>query len=153
MAFWWLLAYVMVAATALALPIALGILFLEGVTPQPATLVLSIVAAMGAGDVVAILFLLAYVAYFKVYVMPDGLRACNFWGSYRTVAWLDVLAARPVNIAGLRFLRVGTARARTPLWVPLFLSDFERFVELVCHCTGPEHLLARALHEEMTGAP
>src|SRR5271166_5146114 len=106
--FWWLMAYVMGVATAVAVPLALVLERAAGATPAPAVLLGAVIFAVAGGDVFAFFAMLAYVAYFKVYVNPDGLRACNSWGAYRTVAWSEVLSARPVNVPGLRFLRVST---------------------------------------------
>jgi hypothetical protein len=51
----------------------------------------------------------------------------------------------------LKFLRAYGTGGKVVLSLPLFLGDLERFCWLVRHHAGPEHPLAIALHEEMTG--
>jgi hypothetical protein len=51
-------------------------------------------------------------------------------------------------MGGLRFIRAHTANASTPLWLPLFLKDGERFRAVVRQYAGPGHPLAVALTEE-----
>jgi hypothetical protein len=111
---------------------------------------LAVVAGIAAGEAVGLLYTLAVVFYFKVYVGPVGLRCYNFWGVYRTAAWDDIRSARPFNFLGLRFLRAHTADARTPLWVPLFLTEPERFEALVRRYAGVTNPLARALEDDGT---
>jgi hypothetical protein len=152
MLFWTFLGWVLLISISIGVPLGLLTAFLLfGTLLPPVTLLLVIVTAVAGGEVVAVLAVALFVAFLKVHVGPDGLRACNAWGLYRTVAWADMLSARPVNMMGMRFLRVHTTGALLPLSVPLFLHDFERFCSLVRQYAGPDHLLARALHEELTG--
>jgi hypothetical protein len=139
--FW--LVFVVILVFGLVLALAL-ILPVSGWRIDPFALLWSIAAAEAFG----LLYTLAVVFYFKVYAGPTGLRCYNFWGVYRTVAWADIRSARPFNFLGLPFVRTHTANAITPLWVPLFLTEPERFAALVRRCAGPENPLTRAIEAD-----
>jgi hypothetical protein len=147
----WLFGYVMVAAAGIGVPLALALVRFAGATPPPGQLFGAVAIAVGVGEVAALLCLLAFIAYFKVRVSPKGLGGFDPWGRYREVAWDQLRGARPVNLLGLKFLRAYGAGGKAVLSLPLFLSDLERFCSLVRQHAGPEHPLAIALHEEMTG--
>jgi hypothetical protein len=91
---------------------------------------------------------LAIVAFFKVYVWPHGMRGYNFWGWYRTVGWSNIVAATPVNLFALRYLRIYSGEDEGPLWLPLFLEDKHRFRALVYQYAGEDNPLSRALEAE-----
>jgi hypothetical protein len=86
---------------------------------------------------------LLVVLVWPVQVCPDCLRASDAWGFIRAVRWDAVRDARPINLAGLPYLRVYPADTRRVLWVPLFLADYRRFAELVAAYAGPDHPVAR----------
>jgi hypothetical protein len=137
----WLVFFVMVV-----LGLVLGLLMIlamSGFRLDP----VGLVVGLTAGELVGLLITALLVFYFKVYAGPEGLRAYNFWGLYRTVAWEDIRSARPVNFLGLRYLRAHTANASSPLWLPLFLTEQDRFDALVRAHAGPSHPLTRALLE------
>jgi hypothetical protein len=138
--FWLVFAVVM----ALGLLIALAmIVVMHGLNLDPIGLLIGLAAA----EVTGVVFTLLAVFYYKVYVGPEGVRCYNFWGLYRTVAWDDFAAIRPVNFCGLRFLRVRSTSPGTPIWVPLFLTKPRMFEEAVIRHGGVTHPLARALDE------
>jgi hypothetical protein len=147
--FWWLFGYVAVISVALGVPLALAIVIGLGFRPPPDVLLVAVLGAIAGADVLAFLALLGVVALYKVQVGADGLRAFTFWGRYRKVPWGDVLSARPVNFLGMRSIRAPTAGPGAPLWIPLFLRDLDGFCALVRRHAGPEHPLARALHQEV----
>jgi hypothetical protein len=60
-------------------------------------------AALGAG--IGILTVL----YYRVQVAPWGVRGFDVWGSYHNVTWGEMVEARPLNLLGLRYLRVRRA--------------------------------------------
>jgi hypothetical protein len=151
MSFWWLLAYVVVASLSLVALFVLGREMLVGWSTPPRVLLMACMAGLVVLEILSFVLLLIFVVYFKLYVGPDSLRGFNFWGLYREVAWVEMLAARPVNFLGLRYLRVPATGLSAPLWIPLFLNDPERFCLRVRQYAGPEHPLAVALHEEMIG--
>jgi hypothetical protein len=100
--------------------------------------------------------ILAVVILFRVYVSADGLRCYAFWGNYHTLSWPEIDSVRPINLLGLRYLRVGSSQSGHTVWVPLFLADMPRFRAAVRELAGEEHILARALAnsaEQSAGAP
>src|SRR5207248_309599 len=82
-------------------------------------------AALGAigGVVTALLY--------RVHVAPWGLRSFDAWGKYHDVTWDEMTEARPINLLGLRYLRVRRAGGGSWLWLPLFLAEQQRFTDLV----------------------
>jgi hypothetical protein len=151
MSFWWLFGYVMVAAAGIGVPLALALVMLAGVKPPPGQLLGAVALGVGGGEVAALLCLLAFIAYFKVRVSAEELGGFDAWGRYREITWDHLRVARPVNLLGLKYLRVYGTGGKALLSLPLFLSDLEGFCRLVRRHAGPEHPLALALHEEMTG--
>jgi hypothetical protein len=148
MSFWWLLGYVVLAQVALFVPVILAVFLARPLLPPLGVLLGSFVAGVAFLELYALAFVAALSAYFKVYVSPDGLRAFNFWGLYREVAWAELRSAGPVNFLGLKYLRAYPTGGRAPLWLPLFLRDQGRFCALVRQYAGPEHPVAVALQEE-----
>jgi hypothetical protein len=150
--FWPLLGYLLLGVSVLGLPavsMEVAVLWvLAPGTPLEVWLV-AVGGAVAVGEVVAALAALAGVWYFRVDVGPEGLRSYDSWYLFREVAWADILSARPRNILGLKSLRLQTAGARAPLWLPPFLADRERFHGLVMRYAGPDHPLAIALHEDV----
>jgi hypothetical protein len=131
----------------IATAIALGAMFLVGQRLDRQRL-FALMAGIAGGEVTGLVLCYVLARHLvKIRVSPAGLRCSNFWGLYRTTAWDDILSARPCNFLGLRFLRTHTANALTPLWVPLFLTEQERFAALVCRHAGVTNPLARALDE------
>ena len=98
--------------------------------------------AFANGGFLSVFFTVFIVAYFKVYVSPASLRSFNSWGACRDVKWDDILSVTPINLVGLKYLRLYSARTTSPLWVPLFLSDAQRFTNLVRQYAGPKNPLA-----------
>jgi hypothetical protein len=84
-----------------------------------------------------------------VYAGPAGLRAADFWGRFREVPWTEVVAVRPINMLGLKYLRAYRAGGGSPLWLPLFLGDLGGFGLVVRRYAGPQHPLAVALLDEV----
>jgi hypothetical protein len=151
MSLWWLFGYVMVPAAGIGVPLALALVSLAGAPPPPGQLLGGVALGVGGGEVAALLCLLAFIAYFQVRVSPEGLGGFDAWGRYREVTWDHLCGARPVNLLGLKFLRAYGPGGKAVVSLPLFLSGLERFCGLVRRHAGPEHPLAVALHEEMTG--
>jgi hypothetical protein len=97
----------------------------------------------------ALVFGLAYTLLWtrllKIHVSPEGIRCYNFWSVYRSIPWSDMARARPINLLGVRYLRVWTASPRSPIWIPLFLADMEGFKNAVLRFAGPANVVARHL--------
>jgi hypothetical protein len=107
----------------------------------------ALLAGIAGGEIAAVVLCFLFSRTMKIKVGPKGLRCPNFWGLHRTAAWADLRSARPINFLGLRFLRAHTADAVTPLWVPLFLTEPERFAALVRYYAGVTNPLSRALED------
>jgi hypothetical protein len=90
-------------------------------------------------------FLLVAVSVFRVYVSTEGLRCYTFVGNYRTLRWPEIDSVRPINLLGLRYLRVGSSQSGHTVWVPLFLADMPRFRATVHEFAGEGHILSSAL--------
>jgi hypothetical protein len=150
MSLWWPAGYVAAAAAGIGVPLAVAIVAAIGWAPPIEVLLAAVAVAVAADEALALLGVLALVAYFPVRVAPAGLGGFDPWGRYRELAWADIRSARPVNVLGLRYVRAYAAEDRATLSVPLFLHDRDGFCRLVRAYAGPEHPLARALHEDLT---
>ena len=105
---------------------------LMGIASRP----LEIVIQLAATIVIQFISLAIAAAYFQVYVSPDGLRCFDFWGKYRFVRWDEITRQAPINVLGLKYLRVFGSSLRRPLWVPLFLQQDEMFWETTARLSG-----------------
>lgn len=146
--FWWVAIYVVAIGTAIGVPLAIGIVALLGLTPPIAILLLAVAAGVAGAEAVGLLGVFLLSRFFQIYVSRDRLGAYNSLGVYREARWSDIDKVRPLNVVGLRYLRVTDNESRIPLWVPLYLNDREGFYRRVCEYAGPEHPLAVALHAE-----
>jgi len=106
---------------------------------------LMVLASGLAGGLAGGLILTLAVAYFPVYVAEDGIKGYDFFGFYHFAPWLTIERIRPINLLGLRYLRVRSSAAPRELWVPLFLADMPGFCAAVADRAGPDHPLAEAL--------
>ena len=151
MSFRWFFVVVIVWAIPLGVIVGTSLAFilgaLGGTTVPELALGAAVLGATVAGEVLAALLILPLLAYYKVYVGPEGVRGFNFWGVYRFARWADFGDAAPINFLGLRFLRAHTAGSRVPLWLPLFLADWQGFCQSVRLYAGHDHPLAVALSE------
>ena len=90
-------------------------------------------------------FFLVVVLVFRVYVSAEGLRCYTLLGNYRTLRWPEIDSVRPINLLGLRYLRVGSSQSGHTVWVPLFVADMPRFRATVHEFAGEGHILSNAL--------
>jgi hypothetical protein len=104
-----------------------------------------LVTALAA--VLAAALVSAAVAYYGVYLRPEGIRCYDGLGIYHFARWEAIEAVRPINFLGLRYLRVRAAGLPREMWVPLFLSDRQGFREVVSAPAGPENPLAQGLEQ------
>jgi hypothetical protein len=115
-----------------------GFCLLSGGPPQVAF------PTAGLSLVLGTLFAVAVVC-FPVYLSPEGLRCYNYWGLYRSIAWLEVGQISPESVLGLKYLRVTSRGSGAEVWLPLYLSDMSSFIEQTRHYAGPDHPLVEAL--------
>ena len=82
---------------------------------------------------VAFLFGLIVLLRFTVFVRvsPEGIRSLDTIGRLRTIPWSRLHSVKPTNILGIKYLRVYSQTSRFALWVPLQLSEYDRFVQHV----------------------
>ena len=118
-----------VAAGGLAL---LG--FVHGISVHLPQVLITAASAILTGLVLA-----AVIAYFRVYVTREGIKCYDFFGIYHLARWDSIEEARPINLLGLRYLRVFCTDTSRPLWVPLFLSDMSGFSETVSRHAEPNN--------------
>ena len=85
----------------------------------------------------------AAVAYFKVYVNPNGIRGYNALGLYHNLQWSEIDVVYLFKMPGLRHVLLCSKATSRVMWVPLFLSDINRFKELVNQHTQPDNPLNR----------
>jgi hypothetical protein len=83
--------------------------------------------------------------YFKTYAGPETLKCTDVFARYVTVRWASISVIRPVNMGGLRYLRLKSDEAKRELWLPLFLADPHGFTDLVAEYAGEDHPLTREL--------
>src|SRR5437879_6436073 len=60
---------------------------------------------------------------YPVDVTTDGIKCFDTFGSYDFAPWPTIERVRPINVLGLRYLRVQSSATPRLLWVPLFLAD------------------------------
>ena len=79
---------------------------------------------------------------FPVIVNAEGLRARNFWGQAREIAWREITGVAPIRwLVFTRFARVSTVRGRNMVWLPLFLREQSEFENAVGTWAAPENPL------------
>ena len=147
-AFWWLTIYCVGAAICIAIPLVLGLELLDswlGATVPWRTLLLGLAGGVAGGELVGVIAVLCMWWFRPVYVNRDYLVAFRLGGGFRKAKWEEIVAVRPINVLGLRYLTVITTGSRNKLWVPLYLSDREGFYWHVREYAGAEHPLARAV--------
>lgn len=86
------------------------------------------------------------VVVWKITLTAQGLNGFNFWGFYRFVPWQQIDHVKPFNFIGLRYLRVYSQGNDKPLWVPLFIKDYQSFSTMACSLP-PEGNVFRAYFE------
>ena len=85
--------------------------------------------------------------YFPVIAGARGLRARNFWGQAREVAWDEITQVKPIRwLLWTRFARISTRKHRNIVWLPLFLCEQNEFEVNVKQWAPPENPL-RAFFE------
>lgn len=132
------------AVTAIySLVLGLGIALLRGVA-RPDCLP-CLIATLVTGAAVLAAWTAIWTRRMKVYVSPAGLRCYTAWCLYRFVGWPDMTRVRPVSFLGLRYLRVWSTSQRSPVWVPLFLSDLPEFRKAVQGYAGSGNVVSQYL--------
>lgn len=69
---------------------------------------------------------------FPVIANARGLRARNFWGQAREVAWEDISEVKPIRwLIWTDFVRISTKESRNIVWLPLFLREQNAFEDKI----------------------
>lgn len=102
-----------------------------------ATLVACAVFGFVVGLFIGLVAMAAMVLFMTVRVSEEGLRAFDFWGRPRELAWSQISKVRPTRLGGLRYLRVFGGTTEGPLWLPLFLQQPQAFWSAVANAAGP----------------
>ncbi len=90
--------------------------------------------------------------YFPVIANQRGLRARNFWGQAREVAWQDIREIKPIRwLIWTKFVRISTPTCRNIVWLPLFLREQNEFEHNVKQWAPPGNAL-RAFFENRAKA-
>ena len=84
------------------------------------------------------IFAAIFVAYFRVYVSPLGIRCFDFWGRYRNIAWPHIASVEPTSLLGLPYLKLHSPEENRPIWLPLFLRRPVEFWQLVLSWLPPD---------------
>jgi len=79
-----------------------------------------------------------------VIVRPEGIKTYNFWGSYSTTPWEDIVSTSSFNMLGLRYVTFRTKNNKT-LYIPRFLGNYLGLRDQVAAWAGEQHLLTTAL--------
>lgn len=80
--------------------------------------------------------------FFPVIANSRGLRARNFWGQAREVAWQDICAVKPIRwLFWTTFAKISTPKSRNIVWLPLFLREQSEFEHEVKQWAPPENAL------------
>jgi hypothetical protein len=66
-----------------------------------------------------------------VLVRRDGICGYNFWGSYSMVLWDDFIDIKSINCLGFSYLKASFEGSTAPLWIPLFLTEKNKFAAAV----------------------
>ena len=102
---------------------------------------------LACGPALTVLFVTPLVLYFRTYAGPETLTGLNVFCLWSTVRWDSIRRIRPVNFAGLRYLRLKSDESRWEIWLPLFLADPHGFTDLVAEYAGEDHILTAALRD------
>jgi hypothetical protein len=99
--------------------------------------------AMGLaiGSVLTTVGVVPLMLYFRTYAGPDTLKCTDVFARYVTVRWDSIHRVRPINMGGLRYLRLKSDEAKREIWLPLYLADPRGFTEFVAEYAGEDHPL------------
>jgi hypothetical protein len=113
--------------------------------PQWPILIRAEAFGMGFAPLLTAVLVWPLILYFRTFVGRETLTGTNVLCLWSTIQWDSIRRVRPINMAGLRYLRVKSDATRWELWVPLFPADPHGFTELVAEYAGEDNLLTREL--------
>lgn len=103
----------------------------------------SMLTELGVLALIATAMSAIVVAATPVYVNKESICGYTMWGPYKEIEWSSIHNVRPINLLGLRYLRVFTANETFAIWIPLFLAAQDRFNACVIEYTDSENPIRR----------
>ena len=80
------------------------------------------------GSIIALFFNYLMIRFFKITINSEGIKGYDCWGIIHFIEWERIVDVKPIRIFGLKYIRALNKETR-PLWLPLFLSDMNKFKE------------------------
>jgi hypothetical protein len=80
------------------------------------------------GSIIALFFTYLMIRIYKITIRSEGIRGYDCWGIFHFIEWEMITDVKPIRILGLKYIRALNKETR-PLWLPLFLSDMNKFKE------------------------
>jgi hypothetical protein len=114
---------------------------------DPYSALKSLLCGMAMGEILTLLLTLFRILKRKTHIGPAGIAGYSAWGKYEQMAWQDMVAVKPFNFFGLKYLHVYSQDQHRPLWVPLFLADMQGFEDAVHAWAGLDNSLAASLRK------
>lgn len=134
------LPFVILVGLAIELPIHAGMMLLD----SELTITIFYLLAFFAVDVImSCIGLSLAVAYYKIYIYSGRFVGRSFWGKLHDMEWNDVERIRAIGFLGVKYIGVYSRRNTKPVWIPLFLKNLDRFVNLVCQYAEPNNPLVQ----------
>lgn len=127
-----------VTSITLAIVLIPGWVFLN--IPLVAAIAMTLLG-LAVGLVVQAVLVSAAIAYYTITVRPDGIYGYSTGIRYHDQPWSDIAAIRPINCAGLKYIRLYSKTTSKVMWIPFFLTDFNRFLELAIEFTDSDNPL------------
>ncbi len=84
-----------------------------------------------------------FIRCFPVYVKKEGLRSYNIYCFYKEIKWNEIEKIIPINILGLKYIRVKSKLEGTPIWIPLWINDYDSFLDTVSLYGGDNTLFQK----------
>lgn len=82
---------------------------------------------------------------FPIRLEPEGLHCCDWLCKYETVSWESITSAKVVSMMGLTYLRIVSAEAKRPLWLPLNIDHGDKLDALLAGYVDESHPLLAPL--------
>jgi hypothetical protein len=80
---------------------------------------------------------------FPVYVKKEGLRSYNIYCFYKDIFWDDIETINPINILGLKYIRVKSKLGGTPIWIPIWIDNIDSFLDTIDFYGGDKSLFQK----------
>ena len=81
------------------------------------------------------------ISQFKFHAGPEGIVCMNIWGKNQLVPWENIKRVAEFNFVGMHYLRIWSTSDSLPIWLPMFMSQRDEFVELIANYLDTNHQL------------